>query len=58
MNRYERIRNEIDQIEKELRKLRSETGTKRIEGSLKELSMKNDQIKDAITSISTAINAN
>lgn len=58
MNRYEKIRSEIEQIENELRELRSRTGSTRTEGSLKDLSMKNDRIKNAFTSISTAINAN
>lgn len=58
MNRYERIRSEIEQIERELRELRSAAGTNRVDGSLKELSMKNDRIKNAFTSISTTINTN
>jgi hypothetical protein len=57
MNRYEKIRQEIEQIENELRELRSTTGNNRMNGTLKELSMKNDRIKSAFTNISTTINA-
>ncbi len=56
MNRYEKIRQEIEEIEKELNELRAAAGTGRVKGSLKELSMKNDRIKSAFTSISSAIN--
>ena len=58
MNRYEKIQKEIEQIERELRELRTTAGTNRIEDSLKELSRKNSSIKNAFSSISTAINAN
>ena len=57
MNRYERIRQEIEQIEKELKELRSASSTTRIKGSLKELSLKNDRIKSAFQGISSTINA-
>lgn len=57
MNRYEKIRREIEQIEKELKELRSAVETGGFEGSLKELSRKNARIKSAFSSISTAISA-
>ncbi len=57
MNRYERIRQEIEQIEKELKELRSASSTNRIKGSLRELSLKNDRIKSAFQGISSTINA-
>ncbi len=56
MDRYEKIRKEIEQIERELNELRCAAGTGRVKGSLKELSMKNEKIKSAFSSISTAIN--
>lgn len=57
MDRYEKIRREIEQIERELKELRAAAGTKRIEGSLRELSLKNDRIKSAFSTIRTTINA-
>lgn len=56
MDRYEKIRKEIEQIERELRELRGAAGTGQMKGSLRELSMKNEKIKSAFTSISSAIN--
>ena len=57
MNRYEKIRREIEQIERELDELRSAAGTGKIKGSLKELRMKNSRIKSAFSSITETINA-
>jgi len=58
MNRYEKIRQEIELIEKELKELRSIAGIKQMEGSLRELSLKNARIKSAFSSLSAAANIN
>jgi len=57
MNRFDRIRMEIEQIEKELKELRAAADGKNMDGSLKELSMKNDRIKTAFKTISHTIGA-
>jgi len=48
---------EIEQIEKELKELRAAADGKNMDGSLKELSMKNDRIKTAFKTISHTIGA-
>jgi len=55
MNQFDKIRQEIELIEKELIELRLAAGRNQIQGSLKELSRKNDRIKNAFKTISTTI---
>ncbi len=57
MNQFDKIRREIEQIERELKELRMAAGKGQIQGSLKELSLKNDRIKTAFKSISSTIQA-
>jgi hypothetical protein len=55
MNQFDKIRQEIEVIEKELVELRMAAGRNQAQGSLKELSRKNDRIKNAFKSISATI---
>ncbi|MDC7238978.1 MAG: hypothetical protein PQJ50_01330 [Spirochaetales bacterium] len=55
MNQFDKIRKEIEQIEEELATLRLAAGRNQVQGSLKELSRKNDRIKNAFKSISATI---
>ena len=57
MNQFDKIRQEIEVIEKELVELRMAAGRNQIEGSIKELSRKNDRIKNAFKSISATISS-
>lgn len=57
MNQFDKIRHEIEVIEKELVELRMAAGRNQIEGSIKELSRKNDRIKNAFKSISATISS-
>lgn len=55
MNQFDKIRQEIEVIEKELVELRMAAGRNQAQSSLKELSRKNDRIKNAFKSISATI---
>jgi len=57
MNQFDKIRQEIELIEKELIELRLAAGRNQVQGSLKELSRKNDRIKNAFKAISTTISS-
>jgi hypothetical protein len=57
MNQFDKIRQEIEQIEKELMELRAAAGRNLVQGTLKELSRKNDRIKNAFRVISTTISS-
>ncbi len=55
MNQFDKIRREIELIERELSELRLAAGQNQVQGSLKELSRKNDRIKNALKTISATI---
>jgi len=57
MNQFEKIREEIELIEKELIELRLAAGRNQVQGPLKELSRKNDRIKNAFKAISNTISS-
>ncbi|MDC7233478.1 MAG: hypothetical protein PQJ58_09605 [Spirochaetales bacterium] len=57
MNQFDKIRREIEIIEKELVELRMAAGRNQVQGSIKELSRKNDRIKNAFKSISSTISS-
>jgi predicted translin family RNA/ssDNA-binding protein len=57
MNQFDKIRQEIAEIERELFELRQAAGRNQIQGSLKELSRKNDRIKNAFKTISSTISS-
>lgn len=57
MNQFDKIRQEIEIIEKELVELRMAAGRNQVQGSIKELSRKNDRIKNAFKTISTTISS-
>jgi predicted translin family RNA/ssDNA-binding protein len=57
MNQFDKIRQEIAEIERELFALREAAGRNQIQGSLKELSRKNDRIKNAFKTISSTISS-
>ncbi|WP_168203558.1 hypothetical protein [Oceanispirochaeta crateris] len=56
-SQFDKIRQEIEQIENELKELRMAAGLNQVQGSLKELSRKNDRIKNAFKVISTTISS-
>ena len=54
---FDKIRQEIAEIEQELFELRRAAGRNQLQGSLKELSRKNDRIKNAFKTISSTISS-